>query len=523
MPIVILGTDAMLAALPATPVQLAHACLRAGFANVIPASWGDELIATAILRRLAPHGGPAIQCSCPRVAHRLLTVGGDLRPVMVPLVSPPVAAARYVRAVSQPTRTRITYVGACPGAIDDAIDIRMTPDALLAMLAEREIIPEAEPRVFESVIPPDRRRFRSQPGGVPTADALWGELGARTLVEIEGDDIASEIAHHLLSGKTVLIDASTRLGCVCAGAVGGVAATEARAHVVEHEPPRAATPVVNDGVDIDVDLAVPAAPRTPVDVVAWVEPPGHAPAAGPRPLDQQTLAPMPGHTPVPTPPHSPVHTPPHSPSYPPGHASSHGPRISPTPGVPTVADPRHGRSTAVSTPPRPVLGSVPVARVVEGRTLPRAYIARRRSSPRSVEVVPPTIEPPRPEPPRSEPPRPEPERQAPTVIEPPVIVPPATVAAEPAPAAEIAPPTPAPEITPTPAAEVASSTPAPVRKPRIMIPEPSAPASAPAGPTSPRSPWLIILLLIAVIASAAVGVIIGRSLGVGSTTAPSSR
>src|SRR5215813_7002732 len=99
VPIVILGTDALLGALPATPVQLAHACLRAGFANVVPASWGDELIAAAVLRRLPNYSaGPVIQCSCPIVAHRLLTAGGDLRPVLLPLVSPPVAVARYVRA-----------------------------------------------------------------------------------------------------------------------------------------------------------------------------------------------------------------------------------------------------------------------------------------------------------------------------------------------------------------------------------------------------------------------------------------
>src|SRR6201985_3982073 len=86
VPIIILGTDALLAALPASPVQLAHACLRAGFANVIPASWGDELIAAAVLRRLPQFGnGPVIQCSCPIVAHRLLTAGGDLRPVLLPL------------------------------------------------------------------------------------------------------------------------------------------------------------------------------------------------------------------------------------------------------------------------------------------------------------------------------------------------------------------------------------------------------------------------------------------------------
>src|SRR5258708_2236551 len=120
VPIVILGTDALLAALPATPVQLAHACLRAGFVNVVPASWGDELIAAAVLRRLPRFGnGPAIQCSCPIVAHRLLTVGGDLRPVLLPLVPPPVAVARYVRTLAQPSRARITYVGGCPRAVGE--------------------------------------------------------------------------------------------------------------------------------------------------------------------------------------------------------------------------------------------------------------------------------------------------------------------------------------------------------------------------------------------------------------------
>src|SRR5512141_2188536 len=108
VPIVVLGTDALLAASPATPVQLAHACLRAGFANVVPASWGDEIIAAAVLRRLPKFGSvPVIQCSCPIVAHRLLTVGGDLRSVMLPLVPPPVAVSRSIRALSEPARLRI--------------------------------------------------------------------------------------------------------------------------------------------------------------------------------------------------------------------------------------------------------------------------------------------------------------------------------------------------------------------------------------------------------------------------------
>jgi hypothetical protein len=353
VPIAILGTDALLAALPATPVQLAHACIQAGFANVIPASWGDELIAAGVLRRLPQFGsGPAIHCSCPIVAHRLLTVGGDLRPVLLPLIAPPVAVARYVRTLSQPARTRVTYIGGCPGATDASIDIRMTPDALIAMLAERHINLDDQPRVFESIIPPDRRRFRSQPGGLPAADALWADGGSRTLVEIDGEDLVAEIAQHLLTGKNVLIDASACLGCVCSGAVSGIKASDARAHVVGIEPPRSTTPVVEERAPIELDAHVPAASRTPVDVAAVF-----ARATAPDVI----LPPRGGEMPF-------------------GH------RISPVRGVSALVEPRPAR---VSNPgvTRPVMGTAPVARDGEGKSLPRAYVARRRSSPRGIPVV----------------------------------------------------------------------------------------------------------------------------------------
>jgi hypothetical protein len=353
VPIIILGTDALLAALPATPVQLAHACLRAGFANAVPASWGDELIAAAVLRRLPQFaGGPAIQCSCPMVAHRLLNVGSDLRPAMMGLVPPPVAIARYVRALSGATPVRITYVGGCPGANDDAIDIRMRPDALLALLAEREILLEDQPRVFESIIPPDRRRFRSQPGGVPTVDALWSDVGARTLVEVDGDDFVSELAQQLLTGKNVLIDAAAHLGCVCAGAVAGVPVKDARAGVVALEPPRATMPIVEEHAPIELELAVPAAARAPVDVSAAL---AHlSPARG-------ILAVT---APAPVAPH----------------------RFSPVRGLPVISEVKAPRASGPFNQ-RSVLGTAPVTRDGEGKPLPRAYVARRRSSPRGIPAI----------------------------------------------------------------------------------------------------------------------------------------
>ena len=367
VPIVILGTDALLAAQPATPVQLAHACLRAGFANAIPASWGDELIAAAVLKRLPQFdGGPAIQCSCPIVAHRLLSVGGDLRPAMLGLVAPPVAIARYVRALSGATPVRITYVGGCPGANDDAIDIRMRPDALLALLAERDIVIEDEPRVFESVLPPDRRRFRSQPGGVPTAESLWSDVGARTLVEMDTEDFVTELAQQLLTGKNVLIDAGPHLGCVCSGAVAGVAVKDARAGVVTLEPPRAMMPVVEEQAPIDLELAVPAASRTPLDISAVVtrlSPPRgmQAIVTIPAPVNPTAAQPLP--------------------------PPLNGHRFSPVRSMPAIPESKVPSRTSGPSALRSVLGPAPVARDADGKSLPRAYVARRRPSPRDVTAV----------------------------------------------------------------------------------------------------------------------------------------
>jgi hypothetical protein len=267
---------------------------------------------------------------------------------MLPLVSPPVALARYVRAVSHPSRVRITYVGGCPGAVDASIDIRMSPETLIGMLAEREIVLDEQPRVFESIIPPDRRRYFSQPGGVPSAERLWTDLGSRALVDVESDDFVSEIGDHLLAGEHVLMDVAPRLGCVCSGAVSGTPAREARTSVVALEPPRSTAPVVEEQAPLDLDLPIPAVPRNPVDVALATRTPS-----------------------------SPLALP--SPSTPP-----RGQRA-----TPTVTEPRTPRQTTPPAP-RPISGSVPTARHADGKALPRAYVARRRqSAPKGNPVVPP--------------------------------------------------------------------------------------------------------------------------------------
>ena len=366
--VVILGNDALLAARPATPVQLAHACLALGFRAVVPASWGDELVAGATLDALSGRATrPAIHCACPHVARRVLAVGSDLAAHLVSLVAPPVAAARYLRLHSS-GELRVTYAGRCPAAADDSIDARLTPEELLAQLADRGIDLAEQPEVFESVIPPDRRRHLSLPGGLPSPEMLWSR--DRFVVEtMRGGDFASELADLVLARKDALIDPAAIVGCACSGAVRGVEPAEARMSVVALEPPRAAYPIVDDRGALSLELPLPAVARDAADLIAeWparVGEPEHRVVSGPS----AALGDAPPSPPL-VPNRRPRLTPPGIAAVvaPPGAAA-------PTPS----AAPRRRSPTGT---PRVVPGSVPVSSDSEGRILPRAYVAHRRS-PRS--------------------------------------------------------------------------------------------------------------------------------------------
>ena len=261
--VAIVGNDAVLAVAPATPVQLAHACLRRGFTVAVPASWGDELIAAEVVRSVASREkGPAVMCVCPFVRARLLAPGADLAPFLISLVSPPVAAARYLRAVYGEHAVHLTYIGACPGGDDPSIDVRLTPDAFIADLAEHRIALSEQPLVFDSIVPPDRRRWCSLPGGVPSADVLWSETDGRTCIEIERREIATDLAQYIMAREHALLDLAPGLGCACSGATGLITADRARATVTAAEPPRALSPVIDAAAIISLRVPV-GSPVTP--------------------------------------------------------------------------------------------------------------------------------------------------------------------------------------------------------------------------------------------------------------------
>jgi hypothetical protein len=373
--LLILGTDAVLAAAPATPVQLVHACLAVGYQAVIPASWGDELIAARVLERLRGADAPILQCSCPLVARRLAAHGASLAPSIVAVASPPVATAKYLRALYAPIRPYVTYAGACSAADHETIDVWLAPDALASALAERGISPLTQPTEFDAVLSSDRRRFFSEPGGLPSRLALRDLPHGVTVAEPTTDDITAEVAQLLLSGSRILIDVATSQGCACSGVRRGIAAGVARATVKASEPPRALGPVVDHDLPLVLEAVVAAAPLPALE----------SPAASPTEVGADTRKDV------------------REPRLFGGDAEPPG--ITP-PSRPSQSDTRRGNSLAIAPesidasavaveaagrlspgPVRAVLGAIPQSRTDAGRQLPRAYVARRRSTPRSVRSL----------------------------------------------------------------------------------------------------------------------------------------
>ena len=430
--VAIIGNDAVLAAAPATPVQVAHACLRRGFTVAVPASWGDELIAAEAVRRLASRErGPAVMCVCPFARSRLLAPGPDLEPFLVSLVSPPVATARYLRAVYGDHGVHITYIGGCPSAEDISIDERLTPDGFLADLAEHGIALSEQPLVFDSIVPPDRRRWCSLPGGAPTAEILWADSDTRTLIEIDREDVSTDLAQHIITHEHVLLDLAPSLGCVCSGAIGSVPSRNARGAVTALEPPRALKPIIDPTPLVSLDAPVgehstPVPPgavyatesrhgmarenepdellATPsnklelqIDVEVALQPSGLSPDIAPAQLtDAESPPAEAAEKPAVGVPTDEPATAPSGAVTPEAAAEPHVETSAPTPESKSVAEPSAPatprpspvrRRTPVPMPARHPASVIPRATASDGRALPRAYVAKRRTPSAGVPLV----------------------------------------------------------------------------------------------------------------------------------------
>ncbi len=258
--VAIVGNDAVLTALPSRTMQLAHALHACGFDFVVPVSWGEELVAREVLRVMATRdASPAIFCACPLQRARLLASGSELAPFLVSLASPTVATARYLRALHQSVPLHITAIGGCPDEPDPSIDVRIASLELHALLDAHGVLLAEQPDIFESVIPPDRRRYFSLPGGCPTPRMLELRVPERQVVTITDAAFADELGDVLLGGESVLVDLSPRLACVCCGGfvAGAGVGGGGRDLILRQEPPRALSSLLEHGVVVDLSPEPP--------------------------------------------------------------------------------------------------------------------------------------------------------------------------------------------------------------------------------------------------------------------------
>lgn len=243
--IAILGNDAVLAAVPAVPVQLMHATLAAGFDSVVPASLGDELVAGEILRIAQLRGRrPVVQCACPFALAQLCKREANLADLTIAVTPAPIALARALR-LEHVGALHITYIGGCPGGKDPAIDLQVPAEAFLRGLAQKGIVLASQPEVFSDRVPPDRRRFLSTPGGAPRPE-LVEQVLRRNVVAVEGRAHPMlTIADALFDGGVTMIDPAGAYTCLCAGARadGSMSVAAGRTAIERLEPARSATPI----------------------------------------------------------------------------------------------------------------------------------------------------------------------------------------------------------------------------------------------------------------------------------------
>ncbi|HEY2897497.1 MAG TPA: hypothetical protein VGJ12_10195 [Gemmatimonadaceae bacterium] len=292
-PFIILGADAVLAALPASPVQLAHACHALGYELAAPATWGDELIAERCLQQLAGYEhATAVMCSCPLVTERLTRASTTLEPFMLTFSSPPVATARYLRGAYEGQKLHITYVGACPGAADASIDARLRPAELLQAFLDKGIVLDTQPKSFEALVPLDRRRYYSLPGGTPARDHVE-RSSHRSLLELAGDDVVLELTQQLIEQTPALLDLSVPLGCACAGAGEHALRGKPRPALLLLEPPRARQKVLDPSLRVDVTQTLSeACALLPAAAEELVEAEVQAPADTPPVREDANISPI---------------------------------------------------------------------------------------------------------------------------------------------------------------------------------------------------------------------------------------
>lgn len=244
---------------PATPDQLVNACYEAGFRLVSRGILGDELVAAEYQRLWEdPDWGTLIRSTDPVVVAAISVHHPELVPYLAPITYPHAAEARFLRRLHGEDLS-VVYVGMSAVGLVSELDAMLTFTDLEQLFALREVRPETLPRSF-SRIPSETRRHMSVAGGLSLEMVVSGSSRGRRLLTVRGLEGLPALARAVGYDRIDLgfVDLLSHAGALAHPAAGPKNELYRRRMLVQQfEPSRSHTPVVPEGMVVDLGSVFP--------------------------------------------------------------------------------------------------------------------------------------------------------------------------------------------------------------------------------------------------------------------------
>ena len=286
--LLILPAESIVRFYPATPEQLVNASLAAGFRAVFFESLGDELVAAEYLRlwHADEEGRTWIRSTSPIVVDYVRAKYPELVPHLVPIVTPTIALARYLRLAFE--HASIVYAGVHSAGPEGSDDVSASLSfAELGQLLEYRGAEPTEQALTLSVVPPESRRHLSAAGGLPREMLNEQRYSSRAFMKLRGLHTLEAVAWAVKQGKSLgFVDILPFEGALDHPALGPHDELYWRRGIIElAETNRADEPVIERPVELN--LSVHYEPKHPPprahesDVQAVLDQIGTAPGGEP--------------------------------------------------------------------------------------------------------------------------------------------------------------------------------------------------------------------------------------------------
>ena len=239
---------------PATPEQVVNSCYAAGYRAVYRGIIGDELVAAEYQRLWGEEDwGTMIRSTDPAVVETIRTEYPELVPYLAPVAIPALAEARYLRGRYGPG-TGIVYAGISPPINDPEFEAAVTFEDLELIFRLRGVSPLSQPDYFLRV-PEERRRHLSAAGGLPLSMLEEARHTSTRFLKVRGLEAIPALSHAIVGSRIDLgfVDLLSHEGMLDHPLSGPPEELFWRRQLVAStEPPRSATPVVDQAVVMSV-------------------------------------------------------------------------------------------------------------------------------------------------------------------------------------------------------------------------------------------------------------------------------